>query len=62
LLVERLKALREEGHRALVFSQFTSLLAILRERLEREHLTFEYLDGKTRDRAARVRRFQSMPR
>ncbi len=60
-LVERLLALREEGHRALVFSQFTSLLAIVRQRLLAEGITFEYLDGKTRDRRARVERFQSDP-
>lgn len=32
LLLERLRAVREEGHQALVFSQFTSLLAIVRQR------------------------------
>jgi SNF2 family DNA or RNA helicase len=42
----------------LVFSQFTSLLALLRSRLDEVNLTYEYLDGKTRDRAARVERFQ----
>jgi len=60
-LLERLRALREEGHRALVFSQFTSLLSIVRERLTDEQIPFEYLDGKTRDRAACVERFQSDP-
>ena len=59
-LVERLRALRAEGHRALVFSQFTSLLSI-RERLTEEQISFEYLDGKTRDRAGAVERFQSNP-
>lgn len=58
-LVERLRALREEGHRALIFSQFTSLLAIVRERLETHGIPFEYLDGQTRDRQARVDRFQA---
>jgi len=60
-LVERLRALRAEGHRALVFSQFTSLLSIVRERLTEEQISFEYLDGKTRDRAGAVARFQSDP-
>jgi len=41
-----------------VFSQFTSFLAILRDRLDARGLEYEYLDGKTRDRAKRVRRFQ----
>jgi len=48
----------EEGHKALVFSQFTSLLAIVRRQLDSQGRVYEYLDGRTRDRAARVRRFQ----
>lgn len=48
----------EEGHKALVFSQFTSLLAIVRRQLDAQGRVYEYLDGRTRDRAARVRRFQ----
>ncbi len=58
VLMEQLKSVLEEGHKALVFSQFTSLLAILKRMLAGEGITFEYLDGKTRDREARVERFQ----
>jgi SNF2 family DNA or RNA helicase len=58
LLLAQLEQILEGGHKALVFSQFTSLLAIVRAALERRNVTFEYLDGKTRDRAARVARFQ----
>jgi SNF2 family DNA or RNA helicase len=50
-----------EGHKVLVFSQFTALLAIVRQRLEAEGIMYEYLDGKTTDRQARVERFQSDP-
>ena len=50
-----------EGHKALVFSQFTSLLSILRTRLDREQVTYEYLDGRTRNRAERITRFQEDP-
>jgi SNF2 family DNA or RNA helicase len=46
------------GHKALVFSQFTTLLALVRGRLDEEKLSYEYLDGKTVDRAERVARFQ----
>ncbi|GEM_PF-1189356 len=46
-----------EGRKTLVFSQFTSFLAIVRRELEQRGLSFEYLDGQTRDRAERVRRF-----
>jgi SNF2 family DNA or RNA helicase len=45
----------------LVFSQFTSLLALLRDRLDASGLTYEYLDGRTRNREARVRQFQQGP-
>jgi SNF2 family DNA or RNA helicase len=46
------------GHRALVFSQFTGFLGKVRERLEAEGIPYCYLDGRTRDRAAVVRRFK----
>ena len=36
--------------------------ALLRERLDDERITYEYLDGRTRDRAERVARFQTDPR
>jgi superfamily II DNA or RNA helicase len=62
LLLPQLKEVAEEGHKALVFSQFTSLLSIVRKRLDAEKITYEYLDGKTRDRAARVERFQTDPK
>jgi SNF2 family DNA or RNA helicase len=59
LLMEQLSALREEGHQALVFSQFTSLLAIVRSRLDSAGVKYEYLDGKTRNRQAHVDAFQN---
>ena len=49
--MDQLDELREEGHKALVFSQFTSLLAIVRARLDAAGVRYEYLDGATRDRA-----------
>ncbi len=48
-----------EGHKALVFSQFTTFLALVRERLDKDGISYEYLDGQVRDRQARVDRFQS---
>ena len=59
VLVTRLREIAEEGHKALVFSQFTTLLGLLRGRLDDEQITYEYLDGRTRDRAERVARFES---
>ncbi len=52
----------EEGHKVLVFSQFTSFLAIVRERLDQEKITYEYLDGRTRNRAAQGRAVPDRPR
>lgn len=46
------------GRRVLVFSQFVAMLQILREELQRLGIAYEYLDGRTRDREVRVRRFQ----
>ena len=48
-----------EGHKALVFSQFTSLLAIVRKKLDAASIRYEYLDGKTQNRKAVVQRFQT---
>ena len=59
VLLPRLRELVEDGRKAVVFSQFTSLLALLRQRLDEAGLIYEYLDGKTRDREARVKRFQT---
>ena len=58
VLLPRLAEVIEEGHKALVFSQFTTLLGIVRDRLDRSGVSYEYLDGRTRDRAARVQRFE----
>ncbi|NNJ26455.1 hypothetical protein LzC2_25420 [Planctomycetes bacterium LzC2] len=60
-LVPRLVELIDEGHKALVFSQFTSFLGLVRERLEQEGIKHEYLDGRTRDRGERVKHFQESP-
>src|SRR5438552_1498167 len=59
VLLEQLREVLDEGHKALVFSQFTSLLKILRARLNQDGILYEYLDGATRDRQTRVERFQN---
>ena len=48
-----------EGHRALVFSQFTGFLGTVRDRLDAEGLPYAYLDGRTRDRQRRIEEFRS---
>jgi superfamily II DNA or RNA helicase len=51
----------ESGSKVLVFSQFTSLLALIRKRLDADGVIYEYLDGRTRKRQERVERFQHDP-
>jgi SNF2 family DNA or RNA helicase len=60
-LLAQLDQVLEEDHKVLVFSQFTSLLAILRDRLDKAGISYAYLDGRTRDREARVEQFQNDP-
>jgi superfamily II DNA or RNA helicase len=60
-LLDHLSEIREEGHKALVFSQFTSLLKIVRDRLDKDAVAYEYLDGSTRNREEVVERFQNDP-
>ena len=60
-LLAQLDQVLEEDHKVLVFSQFTSLLAIVRRRLDSDKIPYVYLDGRTRDRQARVEQFQNDP-
>ncbi|MEM7165068.1 MAG: SNF2-related protein, partial [Planctomycetota bacterium] len=58
-LVPQLLEVITEGHKCLVFSQFTTFLGLVRTALEKEEIVYEYLDGRTRDRQKRVERFQN---
>jgi superfamily II DNA or RNA helicase len=58
-LMARLEELVAEGHKALVFSQFTTLLGIVRDRLDAAGTAYAYLDGRTRNRKEKVERFQA---
>ncbi|HYO86484.1 MAG TPA: DEAD/DEAH box helicase [Dermatophilaceae bacterium] len=58
LLVEHLMELSNEGHRALVFSQFTRFLQRVRRRLTAEGIDWVYLDGRTKNRAGTVAEFR----
>ncbi|WP_430789487.1 SNF2-related protein [Actinoplanes sp. G11-F43] len=59
LLVEQLTDIVAEGHRTLVFSQFTRFLGAARDRLEQAGIICAYLDGTTRDRGRVIERFKS---
>ena len=57
-LVEQLEEVVGGGHRALVFSQFTSFLAKVRQRLDVNGIGYCYLDGATRRRDQTIERFK----
>jgi superfamily II DNA or RNA helicase len=59
LLVEQLTDIVAEGHRTLVFSQFTRFLGVARDRLEQVGIACAYLDGTTRDRRRVVEEFKT---
>ncbi|XVU27454.1 DEAD/DEAH box helicase [Actinoplanes sp. CA-054009] len=59
LLVEQLTDIAAEGHRTLVFSQFTRFLGSARDRLEKAGIACAYLDGTTRDRKRVVEEFKT---
>ncbi len=61
MLLPQIEQITEEEHKVLVFSQFTSFLAILREQLDKQKTPYAYLDGQTRDRETVVKRFQTDP-
>lgn len=61
VLAENIASVIDEDHKALVFSQFTSMLDLVRKRLDAQGTPYEYLDGQTRDRQERVNRFQTDP-
>ncbi|TFC53752.1 MULTISPECIES: DEAD/DEAH box helicase [unclassified Cryobacterium] len=59
VLMELLEDVVAEGHRTLIFSQFTGYLAKVRTRLDAAGVTYSYLDGRTRNRAAAIDGFKN---
>ncbi len=59
LTTELLPTLLEEGRRILLFSQFTSMLALIEEHLSLEEIPFLKLTGQTTERSTLVKKFQS---
>ncbi len=57
LFFELLNEALDSKHRVLVFSQFTSMLAILKKEMDARDLKYCYLDGSTKDRQTVVKRF-----
>ncbi len=61
LMQELLFQIVDSGHKVLLFSQFTSLLKIIREWLDAEKIRYEYLDGSTKNRMDHVDNFNNSP-
>jgi superfamily II DNA or RNA helicase len=58
-LMEMLEEMLEEGRRILLFSQFTSMIALIEQELRRRELPWVKIVGDTRDRESPVRQFQA---
>ncbi len=58
LLGQQISEIVSEGHKVLVFSQFTSFLSLVKQQFDDAGINYEYLDGKSSNRAKRVKRFQ----
>lgn len=58
-LKDLLEEIIDEGHRILLFSQFVDMLDLVKDWLEREGISYEYLTGKTKDRQGAVERFNT---
>lgn len=59
LFFELINEALDGGHRVLVFSQFTSMLSILRRELEQRQIRYCYLDGSTQERIKVVHEFNT---
>ncbi|MBL9144676.1 MAG: DEAD/DEAH box helicase [Verrucomicrobiaceae bacterium] len=59
--LELIEQLHEEGHKVLFFSQFVSMLKIVRTKLEEMNLPYHWLTGSSDNRADIVRNFQEDP-
>jgi superfamily II DNA or RNA helicase len=58
---ELLEPLMEEGHKVLVFSQFVTMLDLLRDLVKERKWAHYYLAGDTENRGDLVREFQAAP-
>jgi SNF2 family DNA or RNA helicase len=57
MLLELLQTLIEGGHKTVIFSQYTRMLNIMREDLQKQGIRFEYLDGSSKNRLSIVKKF-----
>jgi superfamily II DNA or RNA helicase len=62
VLEELLEEAIDGGHRVLLFSQFVSMLRLIRASMDKAEIRYGYLDGQTKDRAKAVDEFQQTDR
>lgn len=60
-LLQDLETICEEGHKVLIYSQFTSMLKLMTKAAREKNWSFGYLDGSTLNREEVVRKFQEDP-
>lgn len=60
-LMTDLETIREEGKKALIFSQFTSMLSLIKKSCNEKGWEYSYLDGQTKNREEQVDLFQNNP-
>ncbi len=60
-LLEDLETIIEEGHKVLIYSQFTSMLKLMAQAAQKKQWSYGYLDGSTTNREEVVTRFQEDP-
>lgn len=58
-LMEFVEELLSENHKAIIFSQFTSFLTLIKNAFNNKNIAFSYLDGKTRNRAEVINQFKN---
>jgi SNF2 family DNA or RNA helicase len=61
VLFEDLETIQQEGHKVLVYSQFTSMLHLMTKEAAKRQWNYTYLDGQTKNREERVTQFQNDP-
>lgn len=57
MLLELLQTLMEGQHKTVIFSQYTRMLSIIREDLQKQGIRYEYLDGSSKNRLSIVKKF-----
>lgn len=61
MLLELLQNLMDGRHKTVIFSQYTRMLQIMRDDLQRLGIKFEYLDGSSKNRLSIVKKFNEDP-